>query len=239
MNNTYYPLHSQNRMKHEGDVVAAREYFLSGKNRVLYNLIKQRFSWMNRYIKDTDEVVIELGCGAGLSKQFIKSEKFVMTDITEYEWVDKYVNAMDLDYPDDSIDVVVCSHMIHHISNPAKFLDSVEKKLKPGGRLIIQDIYTCTLMKMALRMMRHEGWSDSVNIFDRTVICNDPTDPWSANCSIPKLLFFKNFGKFENEFPHYKVIKKTRNECFLFFLSGGGYSENFLFAYKRAGGSFC
>ncbi len=221
MKNTYFPSHDENRMKNEGNVEAARKYFLEGKNRVLYNLIKQRFSWMNDYIKSTDEVVIELGCGAGLSKEFIKSEKLILTDVAEHEWVDKYMDALNLTYPDNSIDVIICSHMIHHISNPASFLDSVSKKLKVGGRLIIQDIYTCTLMKTALRIMRHEGWSDNVDIFSRTDICNDPSDPWSANCSIPKLLFFWGGKAFEREFPNYKVIKKTRNECFLFFTSGG------------------
>lgn len=47
----YFPKHSENRMKNEGNVIAAREYFLTGKNRILYNLVKKRFSWMNKYIR--------------------------------------------------------------------------------------------------------------------------------------------------------------------------------------------
>jgi hypothetical protein len=69
-------------------------------------------------------------------------------------------------------------------------MENVGRKLKPGGRIIIQDIYTSTIMKVALRVMRHEGWSEEVNVFDRAAVCNDPDDPWSANCSIPKLLFW-------------------------------------------------
>ena len=219
MKNTYFPAHAENRMKNEGNVQAARDYFFSGKNRVLYHLLNQRFNWMNDYIKDSDKTIIELGCGAGLSKEFIKNKKLLLTDVTAHSWVDKYVDALNIDYPDSGIDVIICSHMIHHIANPAAFLDHVYKKLKPGGRLIIQDIYTCTLMKCALKIMRHEGWSDTVNIYDRTTVCNDPNDPWSANCSIPKLLFFNK--KFESEFPYFKILKKTKNECFLFFASGG------------------
>ena len=228
MKSEYYPSHSQNRMKHEGDVLAARKYFMTGKNRVLYYLIRQRFSWMNKYIKPSDKVIIELGCGAGLSKRFIENKNYTMTDVSDYEWVDRYLDAMDLDLPDNSVDVFVCSHMIHHISNPAKFLDDLGKKLKPDGRILIQDIYTCALMKAALRMMRHEGWSDRVAIFDRNAICNDPADPWSANCSIPKLLFFdKSGGVFEEQFPQYEIIRRSRNECFLFFASGGVIAKTF------------
>ena len=50
-------------------------------------------------------------------------------------------------------------------------------------------------MKTVLRLMRHEGWSDEVDIFDRNAVCNDPSDPWSANCSIQKQLFFVKNGR--------------------------------------------
>ncbi len=186
----YFPSHEENRMKNERDVEAAREYFLSGENRILHRLVEQRFQWMNRYIDDRMDRVVELGCGAGLSKLFIKTDKLVLTDIEEHDWVDCYMDANRLDYPDESIDVIICSHMIHHIANPAAFLDDLGRKLKSGGYILIQDIYTCLLMKLALRVMRHEGWSDRVNVYDRNALCNDPSDPWSANCAIPRLLFF-------------------------------------------------
>lgn len=222
MKNMYFPRHDENRMKNEGNVKDARKYFYSGKNRILYRLLEQRFSWMNRYIKDTDENVIELGSGAGFSREFIRNKNLKLTDVLDNEWIDMHVDAMNLEFEDDSLDVVICSEMIHHLANPASFLENVARKVKPGGRLIIQDMYTCTLMKLVLRIMRHEGWSDEVDVFDRKAVCNDPVDPWSANCSIPKLLFFggkKNH--FEEKFPMYKMLRRTRNECFLFFTSGG------------------
>ncbi len=218
----YFPSHDENRMRQEGNVKAAREYFLKKENRILYHLIEQRYSWMNRYIHDTDRHVIELGCGAGLSAQFITNRHLVLTDVTENDWVDQIIDAMDMDYPDNFLDVIICSHMIHHLANPARFLEHAGNKLRTGGRLIIQDIYTGGLMKLALRAMRHEGYSDSVDVFDRSAICNSPQDPWSANCSIPKLLFYSGSADaFEREFPMYKMRKREKNECFLFFLSGG------------------
>lgn len=163
-----------------------------------------------------------LGCGAGLSREFIDNPNLVLTDVTTYEWVDKYMDALNIDLPDDSVDVLICSHMIHHISKPMSFLEDVSKKLKKGGRIIIQDIYTGTLMKMVLRVMRHEGWSDIIDVYDKNVVCNDPSDPWSANCSIPKLLFWSG-----QELSMYKTILHTRNECFLFLASGGVIAKTF------------
>jgi len=82
-------------------------------------------------------------------------------------------------------------------------------------------------MKLVLRGMRHEGWSDVVNVFDKNMVCNEPGDPWSANCSIPKLLFFKGGRKFEEEFPMYELVECRKNECFLFLLSGGVIAKTF------------
>lgn len=142
------------------------------------------------------------------------------------DWVDRHMDALDMDVDDESVDVIICSHMIHHIAKPSDFLEQAAKKLKSGGRLIIQDIYTGFLMKLVLRIMRHEGWSDLTDVYDQNAICNEPSDPWSANCSIPKLLFFDE-ERFAERFPMFKVLKREKNECFLFLLSGGVIAKTF------------
>ena len=216
----YFPSHNQNRMKNEGNIKAARESFLHTKNKLLFQLVKQRFIWMNNYIPSDAQQIIELGCGAGLSKLFIHNEKLILTDVINNDWVDKIEDALNLDYPPNSLDVIICSHMIHHIAKPAKFFDKISEILNSGGVIIIQDIYTSWIMKLVLRIMRHEGWSDYVDVFNRNMICNEPSDPWSANCSIPKLLFSDKV-LFEKEFPNLELIRFSKNECFMFLLSGG------------------
>ena len=63
-------LKNQNRMKNVGNVEQALEYFNSKKNKNLYFLIKNRYEWMNKFIKEED-VGVEVGAGSGLSKKFI------------------------------------------------------------------------------------------------------------------------------------------------------------------------
>ena len=55
-------------------------------------------------------------------------------------------------------------------------------------------------MKLALRIMSHEGWIETINVFDKNTITNLPDDPWSANCSIPKMLFFNSKKIFKKNF---------------------------------------
>ena len=45
----------------------------------------------------------------------------------------------DLPFEDNSFDAVICSNSFHHYPNPQKFFGSVNRVLRPGGRLILQD----------------------------------------------------------------------------------------------------
>ena len=44
-----------------------------------------------------------------------------------------------LPFPENSFDVVLCSHSFHHYPHPQRFFDSAHRVLKPGGRLILRD----------------------------------------------------------------------------------------------------
>ena len=75
----YFPAHDENRMASEGDVEAARNRFFKERPSNLEFLLSTRYSWMNDYTADKDRVV-EMGAGAGFSKEFITSKNLVLTD---------------------------------------------------------------------------------------------------------------------------------------------------------------
>lgn len=213
------PRHDENRMRQEGDLVTARRRFLDTRFNNLDVLLEQRFGWMDEHIHENDEI-IEFGCGPGFSQLYVKNGHLTLTDVTENEWVDQIADAMNPPFEPESVDVIICSHMIHHMAHPVTFFKLVHSILRPGGRIIIQDINTAWMMRVMLRAMRHEGWSYEIDVFDETVVTNDPEDPWSANCAIPQLLF-KSTEEFEAKVPGYRVRLNEVNECLLFPLSGG------------------
>ncbi len=215
----YFPSHDANRMAGEGDTAAARRRFLESRFRNLDALLSQRFSWMNDFIRPDDKIV-EFGCGAGFLPLYVTKGDVTLTDVVKNEWVDQVADAMNPPFAPQSIDVIVCSHMMHHMAKPVTFLRLVHPLLKPGGRIIIQEINTALFMRALLRLMRHEGWSYDVDVFNENEVTNDPADPWSANCAIPEMLF-RSSGDFEARVPGYKVVKNTLNECLLFPISGG------------------
>lgn len=216
---TFFPSHQENRMKSEGDVQLAREIFFKTRPNNLNFLLQQRFLWMNEYLNGLDKV-IEIGSGPAFSKEFIQNSNFKTSDVVKREWVDLEVDAFNMPFQKESLDALVCSHMIHHLAYPKIFFKKAHEVLKPGGLIVISEIYTSWLMRVLLWLMRHEGWSYEKNVFDERTVANEPGDPWSANCAIPQLLF-SDVNKFEREIPGFKVIHKEMVEGFIFPLSGG------------------
>ncbi|TSC68615.1 MAG: Methyltransferase type 11 [Parcubacteria group bacterium Gr01-1014_66] len=216
---TYFPRHEENRMAHEGDVVHAREVFFKNKPSNLIFLLRQRYAWMNDFINEGD-MVIEVGAGAGFSSEFIKKGNLVVTDIVKHPWIDKAADALAMPFDDALVDVVIASHMIHHVATPIHFFKEMHRILKPGGRLIIQDVNTALAMRMVLHIMRHEGYSYDVDVFGERTIANDPADAWSANCAIPYLLF-RDSREFNKHIPYFQIVKNRLVDFLIIPLSGG------------------
>ena len=94
--------HSQNRMNNEGNILAAREYFFKKKNKNLFYLLKNRFSWINNFIIDEDNI-IELGCGPAFVKEFINNKNFKTSDIMKDNFIDlKGIDAINTGFADNS-----------------------------------------------------------------------------------------------------------------------------------------
>ena len=118
-------------------------------------LLKQRYSWMNEYL-NSNQKIIEIGVGAGFSELYLENRP-LFTDAVKHDWVDEIVDATDMKYDSESIDVIIASHNIHHFYSPYKFFKECERVLKIGGLVIIQEVNTSLFMRILLKLMRHEG----------------------------------------------------------------------------------
>jgi SAM-dependent methyltransferase len=218
----YSPKHEEHLMSSEGSVALARQTFIEKRFRNLDYLLRFRYEWMNKYLAPNN-VILELGAGAGFSPLYL-SQKPIVTDAVNNPWVEKFIDATRMDVESDSVDVLIASHNIHHFYSPYKFFMECERVLKKDGVIFIQEINTSLLMRFLLKLMRHEGWSYDVNVFDQNEIVNDKTDLWSANCAVPELLF-NDVKLFENTFSSLKVERNEPCECLLFPASGGVISK--------------
>jgi len=218
----YFPRHEENLMGSEGSVAIARQSFIEKRFRNLDFLLRFRYEWMNRYLFPNN-VIIEVGAGAGFSPLYL-SQRPVLTDAVDNPWIEKFVDATNMAIETGSVDVLIASHNIHHFYSPYKFFKECERVLKDDGVILIQEINTSLLMRALLRIMRHEGWSYDVNVFNEHEIVNDKADLWSANCAVPELLF-NDISAFEREFTSLKIELNEPCECLIFPISGGVISK--------------
>ncbi len=225
--NKIYFDHSQIRMNNEGNIVSSRNYFFSKKNRNLYHLLKNRFSWMNDFINENDNI-IELGSGPAFVKEFINNKNFKTSDIMNANFIDfKGVDAVNTNFEDESYSVVISSNLIHHVAYPIKLFNEVHRILKSGGHYIIQDVNLSLMLKLIILIMRIEGYDNTVDILNDKTPCNDINDPWSGNNAIPNLIF-ENFEQFNKKLGNkFELIYLKQNEFFGFLNSGGVIAKTF------------
>ena len=219
-NKSYRPLHHENRMNDEGDVEKGRAFYYGRSSANLRMLLQNRYEWMREFISK-DDIGIEVGAGMGISKDFIPNEHYKITDLASYHWLEYHnIDAINTGFDNSQFDFIISSNMVHHVPYPALFFKEMSRILKHNGVLIIQEINLSFFMRVLLKLMKHEGYSYDVSIFDETFICTNPQDLWSANCAIPNLLF-DDQKLFSENIPYFRSVKSGFDEFFCFINSGG------------------
>ena len=213
--------HNENRMKSIADTKIARELYYSSKSKNVKFLLNERFSWMNDFIQDED-TGIEVGSGAGFSKDFIKNKNFKLTDIGEDDHLDfKNIDAQSTGFESESFDYVIASNMIHHIPFPIKFFKEMNRIIKKGGKLIIFESYCSLVFQLATIIMKHEGFDFTLDVWDEKNPKSDEKNAWHGNIAVPHLIF-DDKAKFEKNLGKYfKIEYEKLTECFIFLNSGG------------------
>lgn len=206
-------------VRHAGDVLRARADLERRPGANLRYVLRKRIAWMQRYL-GPQIYAVELGCGAGFSELFLRAGPLELTDTEPRPWTRRVVDALAMPYADSSVDVLITNNVIHHLAYPLTFFLEAARVLRPGGHLLVQECDCSLMTRLAIRVTGHEAYDLRADPFDPSRPCNDPRDPWSANCAIPNLLF-DDLDRFRARCPDFDVLETGRSEFFLHFNSGG------------------
>jgi SAM-dependent methyltransferase len=124
----YVPKHEENLMSSEGAVALARDNFINNRFRNLDFLLRFRYEWMNNYL-EPNSIILEVGAGAGFSPLYLK-QKTILSDAANNPWIEKFIDATNMDVDSNSVDVIIASHNIHHFFSPYKFFMECDRVLK-------------------------------------------------------------------------------------------------------------
>lgn len=211
--------HHENRLQGEGNILNSLNKINFNKN--LDFLLKKRFSYIEQYL-NKDDTVLELGCGAGHSKHYIKNPNLKISDVTNYDFLDfKNVNCLNTPFDDNSFDCVFSLSLIHHIPNPIKLFNEVGRILKKNGKYIILDINCSFFFKLITILTKSEKYDLDVDIYDIEKNLTDPNDPFDSNNAVPTLIF-EDFEKFNKELNCNFEINNLKFQEFFTFVNSGG-----------------
>jgi len=131
---------------------------------------------------DKDFSILDLGCGDGrfLSKIRKKSSASTLTgiDISE-NMIDTANNrritncnfyvgdSESLIAKDCSIDIVFCLNSFHHYPNPKLVVKEIKRVLKPGGKMIIGEVYVLPLLREIINLTLPFGRTGDYKMYSK------------------------------------------------------------------------
>ena len=163
----------------------------------VFNFVRRKFNYLYlktkfNFLPKSKEIKLHLGCGR------VKMEGFINIDHHKTPATDYVLDAVNLPFPDGSIDSIESYHLIEHlpIGKLSDILDHWYRILKPGGNLILE----FPDFDQAVRLYLAGNENRLNNIFGRQRFAGD-THLWGWNIErMKKRLEDKNF-KVEQENP--------------------------------------
>jgi len=87
----------------------------------------------------------EAGLGTLLRQR--KLSRYVKGDLFPADPSIQKINIEQIDFPDETFEMVICNHVLEHVERPQVALAEIRRVLKPGGRFICQTPYATRLSK--------------------------------------------------------------------------------------------
>ena len=150
---------------HDGDTLCPRCGSLA-RNRRLYDLLQKGYLKIN-------STVLDFSPSRNLYRVLKKNEniKYISTDFAGEFLADQQYDITNIDLPDQSIDLIICYHILEHIDDDSRAMTELLRILKIDGTCIIQtpfkegDIFEDPLFQTSEERLKHFGQADHVRIY--------------------------------------------------------------------------
>jgi len=131
------------------------------------------------------EVVLDLGCGDGRFLEKVRllnrSVDLFGVDISENMILSgrkrgiegcilEVGDAEELPYAPNSIDRIYCLNSFHHYPNPKKVTEELKRVLKPGGLIVIGEVYVFPGLREVINLFLPYGWTGDYRMYSKKTL---------------------------------------------------------------------
>jgi SAM-dependent methyltransferase len=159
--------------------------------------------------------LLELGAGAGFLREFIPglitSEIFYLPDI------DAVIDGQQLPLGAGVLRGIVMIDVLHHLPQPRRFLVEAARCIRPGGAVVMIEPWVTPWSRLIYLRLHQEPFCPEATAWEFP-----PSGPLSgANGALPWIIFARDRGQFEREFPEWRIRKIELGMPIRYLLSGG------------------
>jgi SAM-dependent methyltransferase len=168
--------------------------------------------------------VIEVGAGPGFYK--LHRPDVIALDVVRASWLDLCADCLALPFRASSVDAVVGLDVLHHLTDPVRFLIESRRVLRTGGRLVLVEPWNTPMSRFVYTHLHHEefdlSWSPKAEC-DATGIA-----PFEGNQAIPFLVFGRHWPTIALEVTGLDLVHREEFSFLGYLLSCGFRRSNLL-----------
>jgi SAM-dependent methyltransferase len=170
-----------------------------------------------RYFGNTKGLRIELG--AGVSPVKTTFPDVLATDILPADYLDRTLDAQNLDLETGSVRSLYCINCFHHFPKPHKFFSELERVVTPGGGAVIIEPFYGPFASIIYRYLFAQESFDKYASKWETPAENSMTN---ANQALSYIVFIRDKNVLHRLFPNLRVAYQKPLCNYLRYLLSGG-----------------
>ena len=169
-----------------------------------------------------EEPVLEVGSGGGFLGSYLPD--LITSEIFQTEDVQVVLDATRLPFGDGVLRAIVMIDVLHHISQPRRFIAQAARCVRARGALVMIEPWVSNWSRLIYSRFHHEPFRPEAEEWEFP-----PAGPLSgANGALPWIMFLRDRDRFEKEFPSWEIKSIRPILPFRYLASGGVSMRNLL-----------
>lgn len=181
----------------------------------LKSIYDEWYQLLARELPAVEGQILELGSGGGYCAQFIPG--LITSEAIPCPGVQIIADAQRLPFADQSMRAILMTNVLHHMPDARRFFAEASRCVRPGGRLLMIEPWLTSWSRFVYRHLHAEAFSPEAP--DWSFASTGPLS--GANTALPWIVFARDRGKFESEFPEFSIEKIQPMLPFCYLVSGG------------------